>query len=82
MSERCAVCEKVIEESGQEYCSSHEKALARIRGAYLTWLKAYGKLGFKEYLERVTRLPETGERAREAAKFLAQHPERWNKSKP
>ncbi len=82
MSEGCPVCKRVVEESGQEYCSSHDKALAGLRGAYMSWLKAYGNIGFKDYLERVTRLPETGERVKEAARFLAQHPERWNKSKP
>jgi len=46
------------------------------------WLEAYGKLTFKEYLEQVSRLSETGERVIELAKFLAEHPERWDKSGP
>ena len=56
--------------------------MANIRDAYAMWLEAYGKLTFKEYLEQVSRLSETGERAIELAKFLVQHPERWDKSGP
>jgi len=43
---------------------------------------AYGNLTFKEYLGRVSKLSETGERVSELAKFLVQHPERWDRSRP
>jgi len=43
---------------------------------------AYGNLTFKKYLGRVSKLSETGERVSELAKFLVQHPERWDRSGP
>src|SRR3972149_1361828 len=67
----CVVCNVNVEQDAGEYCSAHNRALANIRDAYATWLEAYGKLAFKEYLERVLRLSETGERVIELAKFSA-----------
>jgi hypothetical protein len=78
----CVVCNEAPEQDTGEYCSAHDRALANIHDAYATWLEAYGKLAFKEYLERVLRLSETGERVMELAKFLVQHPERWDRSGP
>jgi len=43
---------------------------------------AYGNLTIKEYLGRVSKLSETGERISELAKFLFQHPKRWDSSRP
>ncbi len=76
------MCNETVEQDAGEYCSAHNRALANIRDEYATWLEAYGKLTFKEYLEQVSKLSETGERAIELAKFLVQHPERWDKSGP
>ena len=61
---------------------AHAKALANVRDAYGAWLEAYGKLTLREYLGRVSKLSETGEKIRELAKFLVQHPERWDRSGP
>jgi hypothetical protein len=82
MATGCAICNEPLEQHAGEYCSAHTKALANIRDAYAAWLEAYGKLMLKEYLGRVTKLSETGEKVRELAKFLAQHPERWDRSGP
>ena len=69
-------------QGAEEYCSAHNRALANIRDAYATWLVAYGNLTFKEYLGRVSKLSETGERVSELVKFLVQHPERWDRLGP
>ncbi len=76
------VCNETVEQDAGEYCSAHNRVLVNIRDTYATWLEAYGNLTFKDYLERVSRLSETGERVRELAKFLVQHSERWDKSGP
>ena len=78
----CEVCNKTIENSEGDYCRAHARAHATIQGTYPRWLEAYRKLPFEEYLERVSKLAETGARVKEMAKFLLQHPERWDKSKP
>jgi len=78
----CVVCDETLEQDVGEYCSAHTIALANIRDAYAMWLEAYGKLTLKEYLGRVSKLSETGEKVRELAKFLVQYPERWDRSGP
>jgi len=75
----CAVCNETLGPHARDYCSAHTKALVNIRDAHATWLNAYEKLTLREYLGRVSKLSETGEKVRELAKFLHQHPEMLDK---
>ena len=80
MGSGCIICNETLDQHASEYCFAHTKALANIRDAYAMWLKAYGKLTLPEYLGRISKLSETGEKVEELAKFLVQHPERWDRS--
>lgn len=58
-NQRCPLCGEQPLQSG--YCEIHEKAYETLRRGYDAWLKAYdGKLEFKDYLEKVYGLKETG----------------------
>jgi len=58
-------------------CASHAEVYRGVKDAYSFWSSAYGNLTTGNFLKRLIALPETGERAREMAKFLALNPERW-----
>ncbi|MEM2964416.1 MAG: hypothetical protein QXE22_03055 [Candidatus Bathyarchaeia archaeon] len=57
--QRCPICGARSPQS--EYCAIHEEAYEKLRLGYDVWLKAFdGKLEFKDYLEKVYGLKETG----------------------
>lgn len=64
---KCLVCGK---EGKSDLCSHHEAARARVRGTYQLWVKAYGAIGWTEYLDNVIRNVQTGQWAKEVAEFL------------
>jgi hypothetical protein len=41
------------------------------------WTIAYGSLSVPDFLQRVQKLPGTGLKAKEIARFLAENPSRW-----
>jgi len=58
-------------------CANHSQVYRKIKDAYPFWSAAYGNLTTEGFLKRLIALPETGDRAREMAQFLARNPERW-----
>ncbi len=51
-------------------CKNHYEALLNIRSKYREWVKAYGKLGFSDYLRKISKLSISGKWVREVAKAI------------
>ena len=66
---KCRACPR---EAEGEYCGYHSSAKARLEAAYPKWVKAYGEMGWKEYLDNVKRDPQTGQWAKEVASLLSE----------
>jgi sarcosine oxidase delta subunit len=64
---KCPVCER---EASEEFCVYHSAANERVRAAYPLWVRAYGEIEWKGYLDSVKRNPQTGQWAKEIAEFL------------
>lgn len=64
---KCGVCERV---ATGEFCPYHAAAKERVEAAYPLWVRAYGKIDWKDYLDSVKRNPQTGQWAMEIAEFL------------
>ena len=64
---KCPLCER---EADGEFCSYHGAARERVEAAYPLWVRAYGGVDWKDFLDSVKRNPQTGQWARETAEFL------------
>jgi len=64
---KCRLCER---EAVSGLCSYHEKAKEQVKNAYPRWVKAYGGMEWKDYLDSVKRNVQTGQWAKEIAEFL------------
>ena len=74
--EVCSVC-GLPRSSELEYCVEHAAALERVVSGYQVWSKAYGGISRDDYLTKLSKLAETGERALQVAAFLSKNPSRW-----
>jgi DNA topoisomerase-1 len=73
----CAVCGMKIIDQEIDLRAVHLDAYRRVKEAYPIWSTAYGHITTAEFLNHLISLPETGELAREIARFLTRNPERW-----
>jgi hypothetical protein len=64
---KCRLCGR---EAVAELCAYHEAARERVKAAYPRWVRAYGRIEWKEYLDNVKRNVQTGQWAKEIAEFL------------
>ncbi len=64
---KCAVCGR---DGASGLCQHHASAKQRIEAAYPLWVKAYGRIEWREYLDNVKRNVQTGQWAKEIAEFL------------
>ena len=64
---KCTICGRGTE---GELCSNHMAAKAELEAAYPLWVRAYGRLEWKDYLDSVKRNPQTGQWAKEMAESL------------
>ena len=64
---KCALCGR---EAVVRLCPYHEEAKVKVEAAYPLWVKAYGKLEWKDYLDNVKRNPQTGQWSKEIAELL------------
>jgi len=53
-----------------DLCRYHAEAKENVRAAYSLWVKAYGRIEWRDYLDNVKRNPQTGQWAKEIAEFL------------
>lgn len=64
---KCRICER---EASSDLCPYHEEAMLKVRETYLLWVKAYGAMEWKDYLDNIKRNFQTGQWAREIAESL------------
>ena len=64
---RCKLCER---EAVTDLCRQHRIAKENLEAAYPRWVKAYGGMEWKDYLDNVKRNVQTGRWAKEIAEFL------------
>jgi hypothetical protein len=64
---KCSICGR---EGESDLCVYHKAAMERVKEAYPRWVKAYGAIEWKDYLDNVKRNFQTGQWAREIAEFL------------
>ncbi|QQG48342.1 MAG: hypothetical protein HY247_06225 [archaeon] len=64
---KCSLCSR---EAESDLCQYHEEAKSRLKAAYKEWVEAYGKMGWKDYLDNVKRSAQTGQWVKEVAERL------------
>jgi len=64
---KCRLCEK---EAVTDLCGHHQSAKENLERAYPRWVKAYGGIEWKDYLDNVKRNVQTGRWAKEVAELL------------
>ena len=64
---KCPICGR---EAVPELCPYHAEAKERVQVAYSLWMKAFGNIEWKDFLDNVKRNPQTGQWAKEIAEFL------------
>ncbi len=67
---KCLVCGR---EAISDLCKYHQAAKEGVESAYGLWVKAYGSMGWKTYLDRVITNSQSGQWAKEVAKLLEGH---------
>jgi hypothetical protein len=55
---KCRACSR--EASSNKFCAYHENAYDTLKKNYDAWQDAYGRISWKEYLERLLERKETG----------------------
>ena len=61
---KCAACHRKSL-AGKKYCVHHSKALLKLEEHYSAWVRAYGKLSRRDFMDRQLRRSETGSWIRE-----------------
>ena len=64
---KCATCGM---EGAGELCQRHAVAKERLEAAYPLWVRAYGRMSWRDYLDNVIRNVQTGPWAKEIAEAL------------
>jgi hypothetical protein len=64
---KCQLCER---EAVFGLCLYHQAAKEKVEATYPLWVKAYGKIEWKDYLDNVKRNPQTGRWAKEVAGLM------------
>lgn len=65
---KCKVCTR---EAVADLCRYHSEARDNLQAAYPLWVRAYGSLKWKDYLDSVKHNLQTGQWAKEIAEFLS-----------
>jgi hypothetical protein len=64
---KCRLCSRGAVD---DLCVYHKAARQEVEEAYPRWVKAYGAMEWKDYLDNVKRNVQTGQWAKEIAEFL------------
>jgi len=64
---KCKLCGR---EASSDLCRYHEEAKRKVETGYRKWTKAYGKMEWKDYLDKVKHNGQTGQWAKEIAALL------------
>jgi len=74
----CLVCHEETGAMETDYCSVHLRALKNLKQAFDAWTVGYGSYSVPDFLQRIQKLPSSGQRVRQVAQFLLENPSRWN----
>ncbi len=58
MNTKCSACSRTVWK--ERYCVYHGQALKKLKEHYNKWLKAYGKISWNDYLNKLLYMEETG----------------------
>jgi hypothetical protein len=64
---KCQLCARA---AATDLCVYHQEAMERVKERYPLWVRAYGTMEWKDYLDNVKRNVQTGTWAKEIAEFL------------
>ena len=64
---KCPICRR---EAVVDLCRYHAEAKEKVRIAYPLWVKAYGNIEWKDFLDNLKRNPQTGRWAKEITQLL------------
>lgn len=64
---KCQLCSR---EAITDLCRYHQEAKAHVESTYRLWVRAYGSMEWKTYLNRVITNGQTGQWAKEVAELL------------
>jgi hypothetical protein len=73
----CLVCPEEAEEGQSGYCKAHTRAYNNLKQAHKAWIMGYGTLPLLDFLKRVEKVHETGEKTKEVVRFIIENPSRW-----
>ena len=63
-SSKCAACHR-RPLAGKKYCVHHSQAYDGLLNHYRVWVEAYGGISMQDFMDRLTKMGETGSWARE-----------------
>lgn len=69
---KCRLCSR---RATTDLCRYHQEAKEHIESAYGLWVRAYGSIEWKTYLDRVIMNDQTGQWAKEVAELLEGYPD-------
>lgn len=64
---RCKICGRGATST---LCKYHEEAKRNVNSRYQHWVKAYGQMEWKDYLDKVKRNGHTGQWAKEVVEMM------------
>jgi len=64
---KCGICGR---EATSSLCKYHEEAREQVNSGYQKWVRAYGQIEMKDYLDKVKRNDHTGQWAKEIAEMV------------
>jgi hypothetical protein len=64
---KCMLCSR---RAVSDLCTYHERAKRKVEAGYRVWINAYGKMEWKDYLDKVKRNEQTGQWAKEIAEMM------------
>jgi hypothetical protein len=62
------VCQACGKDAKGSYCKYHERAFLDLQEHHKTWVRAYGSISWREFLERLEGTQETGQWVKEVIK--------------
>ena len=62
--EKCAACHRNAL-AGKKYCLHHDQALSSLADHYKTWVAAYGRISWGDFLTKLQNMQETGKWVKE-----------------
>lgn len=54
---KCAACSR---DARKKYCKYHLQALEQLKSHYDRWVEAYGGISWQDYLQKLSKMQETG----------------------